>query len=258
MSSFSLNDVHIALKNHPVLNGATFTASRGEVQGLIGANGSGKTTLLRLMAGLLFPAQGQVTLDGEVVKSGAVFAQRVAYIEQHPESQWPLAVETLVDLGRLPFRGFAAKQTDTDRRAIDAAMEATDTLAFRHRSVNSLSGGEQARVFLARALAGTPEWLLADEPVAGLDPAHQLATMELLRQKSRDNGLGVVLSIHDLTLAARFCDRLVLLHEGKVLANGAPEAVLKSQHLRKALGIKAFSGEHEGETFVLPWAVSSN
>lgn len=258
MSRFHLENVHIALNHRPVLHGASFTANRGEVLGLIGANGAGKTTILRLLAGLLWPSQGQVMLDGETVKSSVDFARRVAYLEQHPQSQWPLSVETLVDLGRLPFRSFGAKQTDTDHRAINAALMVTDTLPFRDRSVNSLSGGEQARVFLARAFAGTPEWLLADEPVAGLDPAHQLATMQLLRQKSQDDGLGVVLSIHDLTLAARFCDRLVLLHEGKVLVSGTPSEVLKSQHLRRALGIRAHEGKHEGEAFVLPWAISTN
>ncbi|MBM3617558.1 MAG: ABC transporter ATP-binding protein [Alphaproteobacteria bacterium] len=258
MSTFIVKDAHVTLGGRAVLNGAGFTASRGQVTGLIGANGAGKTTVLRLLAGLLFPAKGQVTLDGATVKSDIAFARRVAYLEQHPASQWPLSVETLVDLGRLPFRGFGAKQTDADRRAIDRALGDTDTLSFRDRSVNSLSGGEKARVFLARALAGTPEWLLADEPVAGLDPAHQLTTMQLLRQKSQDDGLGVVLSLHDLTLAARFCDHLVLLHEGQVLISGTPEAVLKPQHLRKALGIKAFSGIHEEESFVLPWSASSN
>ena len=157
-------------------------------------------------------------------------------------------------LGRLPHRRAYSGPSAADRAAIEAALEAADVGHLRARTLHSLSGGERARVLLARALAVQAELLLADEPVAALDPLHQLQAMALLRSVAR-SGSGVVAVLHDLTLAARFCDRLIVLAGGRVLADGPP-SVLTDAVLAAAYGVDALRGEHGGEPFIVPWTAS--
>lgn len=234
-----------------VLEDVSLTLAEGEVLGIIGANGAGKSTLLRLLAGLVLPMQGSVTLNGKPPCGGDA-ARQLAYLEQKTQSHWPLAAEELVALGRLPYLGFGQRLGEADRAAVEQAMREADVLHLRARAVTALSTGEQARVFLARALAVQPQVLLADEPVAGLDPAHQLGVMELLRRKAAQ-GMAVAAVLHDLPYAARFCDRLLLLHEGRILAQGTPQAVLSPANLRLALQVEALAGKHEGAPYLLPW-----
>lgn len=232
----------------PVLHGISLKLHAGQVLGVIGANGSGKSTLLQVLAGLLPPTGG-------VVNSGAQKpARHIAYLEQAAACHWPITVREAVTLGRLPHLGFMQSPTAADAEIVSQAMRDADVVHLQNRKATGLSGGEQARVALARALAVQPKALLADEPVAGLDPAHQLGVMELLRNKSR-SGMAVAAALHDLSLAARFCDRLLLLHEGRMMACGAPKDVLTAEHVRTALAVEVMQGEHEGEPFVLPWAV---
>jgi len=226
----------------------------GEVVGLIGPNGAGKTTLLRVLADLVSASAGEVRYDGKPrgELGRAALARRLSFLAQGGEVYWPLRVDHIVALGRLPHRQPFAGMNANDHAAIERAMIAADIKHLRHRTSATLSGGERMRVLLARALAVESEMLLADEPVAALDPLHQLRIMELLQSTGR-KGAGVVVVLHDLTLATRFCDRIVLLAGGRILLDGAPSE-LTDDLIADAYGVAAFRGEHAGQPFVLPWA----
>lgn len=242
----------VALGDRPVLSGVDLAAGPGEMVGLLGPNGAGKTTLLRALAGLLARQAGSVTLDGTPLAGipPAKLARRLAYLASGDDCRWPLAVEALVALGRLPHRTPWSRLSDRDLAAIEAAMRFTGVLDLAGRPMTQLSGGERARVLLARALAGDPGLLLADEPVAGLDPGHQLDVMALLARRAANGGT-VVVALHDLTQAARYCTRLVLLAAGRVMADGSPQTVLTADNLRTAYGIEAAIGALDGHPTVI-------
>jgi len=249
----SANSVSVSLAGAQVLEGVGLEIASGEVVGLIGPNGAGKTTLLRAMAGLLPLDGGAIHLKGEPLQQIArkVLARTLAYLPQSGGSHWAVTVETLVTLGRLAHRGPWAAPSDADRAAIAQALDACDVRQFGSRPITHLSGGERTRVLLARALAGEPQVLLADEPVAGLDPGHQLDVMTKLRELGA-SGAGVVVVMHDLTLAARFCDRLALLFDKRIAAEGHPAAVLSADTLARCYGVRAYHGTANGNTIVVP------
>ncbi|SRR5579871_1786512 len=230
----------------------------GEMVGLIGPNGSGKTTLLRILANLRSPDEGTVSYTGRsAAEVGARrLSQQIAYLAQAADVHWPMRVETLVGLGRLPHRRPMRGFSSDDRMAIERAMVACDVIAFRDRTMSEVSGGERLRILLARALAVEAEMLLADEPIAALDPLHQLQVMELLRCTARE-GRGVVVVLHDLALAARYCDRLVLLAGGSILAEGKPDNVLTDAHIARAYGVDVVRGHKDGVPYLLPWLPSA-
>lgn len=253
MTALTGNAITVALGSRPVLRAVDFALAPGELVGLIGPNGAGKTTLLRALAGLLPLDSGSVALDGSPLAAieRAARGRLLAYLPQGGQSHWAMPVASVVMMGRLPHLGPWRGPSDSDREAVTRALEACDVATLADRPVTQLSGGERARVLLARAMAVEPRVLLADEPVAGLDPAHQLDVMALLRGRARA-GAGVVVVLHDLTLAGRYCDRLVLLHEGRVAAEGAPAAVLSPENLARCYGIRAHYGDAEGAAFVIP------
>lgn len=201
---------------------------KGKLVGIIGANGSGKSTLLEVFAGLQV-YEGEYQFEGEAfqTKHLKTYAKRIGFLPQKHEAAWSLAVEDIVSLGRIPWE-------DNDSAAISRAMSLTDVTSFKNKWVDQLSGGQQARVWLARVLAGSPEIILADEPLASLDVFHQLSVMRLFRELVDNEGLTVVLSIHDLSMAARFCDELILLSQGQLLAHGEAETVLTEEHIERA------------------------
>ena len=246
--------VRARLGGREVLSGVSAQLAAGELVGLIGANGAGKSTLMRVAAGVLAASGGRLLLgDSELQhQSGRQRARQLAYLPQGAPCHWPLPVARLVALGRLPHLQPWQRPGKADHAAVAWAMQQADVSHLAERDALSLSGGERARVMLARALAGEPTLLLADEPVAGLDPAHQLAVMRTLRER-RQAGTGVLVSLHDLGLAARFCDRLWLLHKGRLLADGTPPDVLQPTHLVTAFGIEALQGAHQGEPWLVPW-----
>ncbi len=253
MSRLSARGIRHAYNSRPVLAGVDLDLAPGEVVGLIGPNGAGKTTLMRVLASLMTPEEGSVALDGAPLSSlpREARARAIAYLAQDGAAEWAVSVETLVGLGRLPHVGPFRAPGAADRAAVARALAACDLALLAARPVNRLSGGERARALLARALAVEAPVLLADEPVAGLDPAHAIDVMEVLAARARQ-GAAVLAVIHDLTIAARHCDRLVLMEAGAVLAEGAPADVLSEANLARAYGIRALAGTAEGRAWIVP------
>jgi iron complex transport system ATP-binding protein len=243
----------VALGDRRVLAGIDTEMTGGGLIGVIGPNGAGKSTLARAMLGLLKPLAGRVLLDGAEVGTlrPADRARTIAYLPQGQTLHWPLSVERLVALGRMPHLAPFSRLSAADTAAIEAAMAATGTLDLRTRDATELSGGERARVMLARALAVEAQALIADEPLASLDPSHQMEMMELLAERARAGTL-VVVVLHDLTMAARFCDRLLLLSQGRLMADGSPDAVLTDAALAEVYGITAWRGAAGGTPLLVP------
>lgn len=225
----------------------------GELVALVGPNGAGKSSLLKALAGLV-DATGRIDVAGRpLAELGAGSrARRIAYLAQEAAAHWPLRVAELVALGRLPHRAYGQAPGAADREAVAWAMARTGIAELAGRRVDTLSGGEFARVQLARALAVQAPILLADEPVAALDPFHQLQIMAELERYAREDRL-VVVVMHDLSLAARYCHRMLLLHEGAVVADGAPADVLRPELLERYYRIEAYVSEYDGQTVVVPW-----
>jgi len=245
--------VGVRLGARRVLRGIDLAVTPGEIVAVIGANGAGKSTLLKAMSGLIAPDEGVVTLGGQPLAEldARALGREIAYLPQERAVHWPLTVRRLVALGRLPFRSRVAAPSLEDRDAIEEAMAAMDVTAFADRAITELSGGERARVLLARALAQRPRFLVADEPTTGLDPAHGLTLFAQFVRMAAE-GRAVVVALHDLSLAARYCDRALLLKDGATLALGTARAVLTPQHLAQAYGVRATVGEIEGRPVVLP------
>lgn len=222
----------------------------GEVTVICGPNGAGKSSLLAALAGLIIPDHGAVTLDETPLSRlpATARAQTIGFLPQSADVAWDVTVETLAVLGRLPWRSSAA----TDATAVNAALAALQLDSLRDRPVSQLSGGERARALLARVLAGEPRWLLADEPLANLDLAHQLALLERMRKLARDRGLGVVLVLHDLAQAMNYADRVLVLDLGALVADGPPEAVLTEDLIRVVWGVPARWLGQPGARALLP------
>ena len=241
MSLLSLDRLTVLRGGCPVVDGVSFEIGAGEVVGLIGPNGAGKTTLMRGALGLL-AASGGSTLAALPARDRA---RAVAWLPQAREIAWPVTVETLVALGRSPYLAGGRKLSDADRAAVARALKQMGLADFARRDATALSGGEQARVLIARVLAQETPLIVADEPVAGLDPAHQFSLMRVFSSLAT-RGTSVLVSLHDLGLAARHCTRLVMIHRGKLVANGAPREVLSDDLLRDVFQV---SGRWDGDSF---------
>lgn len=220
-----------------IVDGADLTLNAGELTILAGPNGAGKTTLARAMAGLI-AAEGAITFDGADLRTLAprVRARAMSYLPQGHEFHWPMRVDSIVALGREPHADPFSQTTAKDRIAVERAMEATDVGEFAARLITTLSGGERARVAIARALATEASVLIADEPTASLDERHQLIVMDLL-QRIAHQGAAVLAIIHDLALAMRFADRVVIMNEGRIVANDAPVLALTPDRIAEVFGI---------------------
>lgn len=239
-SDLVADNVAVTLGGRSILAGISARFRPGEVTAIVGPNGAGKSTLLACLAGLRAPDTGRVTLGHAPLLALAhrERARRIGFLPQTPEVAWAVDVETLVGLGRTPHSG-ARGLTEADRLAVRAALVRTHTTGLARRDVTTLSGGERARALLARVLAGEPAWLLADEPLAGLDPGHQLDAVDLLRGFAAESGHGVVMTLHDLGVALRLADRVIVLQGGSVIADAAPLAALTPQVLARAYGVEA-------------------
>lgn len=245
----------LTLRGRPVLTGASGAFAPGKVSVVLGANGAGKSTLLSCLAALRRADAGQVLLDERPLQAipAQERARRIGLLPQQGDIHWNVNVRALVALGRLPHHGRWGRSA-ADEAAIDEAMALTDCSQFAARKAQRLSGGEQARVLLARVLAGKPEWVLADEPLASLDPAHQLDAINCFRAAAAA-GAGVVLVLHDLTQAARIADHLIVMKGGGIIASGPAAEVLTPAVLEAAYGVRVHIGRDEtGAPVLAPMA----
>ncbi|MBM6576543.1 ABC transporter ATP-binding protein [Microvirga sp. SRT01] len=251
--SLSVETLAVTIGDKRLLNEVSVAFASGHVTAILGPNGAGKSTLMACLAGLMQPTGGRVLLDdrprGDFERRD--LARRVGYLPQEADVHWNVDVATLVGLGRFPHRGRWG-ETPEDRDAVTRAMAATDVGGFAKRGVSTLSGGERARVLLARVLAGEPDWLLADEPLANLDPAHQLDGLDALRRVAAA-GAGVIVVLHDLNHAARVADDVLLLRDGRVVAFGPPDQVLTRDLVAATYGVDTHVGVAPGgRRFLIP------
>ena len=256
--SIRLRNVTVELGGRSIVHPASFDIAGGLLVALIGPNGAGKTTLLKAIAGLL-PYGGQIDINGgnAAILSRKDRARMIGYLPQGHQVHWPLPAEDVVALGRFPHGAVDPRRlSDADDRIVREAMRATGTESLAGQSAITLSGGERARIMLARVLAVDAPILLADEPTASLDPRHQLVVMDILRQQARKGRLAIAVT-HDLTLAARMADQVILMADGAVAAIGSPRSVLTEHQLAKTYGVRALRVEHEGETALIPWNVEA-
>lgn len=243
MTGLILSDLSFGYGERRLLDGLDLSFSDPGLTAIVGPNGAGKSTCLRLAAGLLQPDTGSISLNGQALTdlSPRDRARRIGYLPPDGRSAWPMSAGAVVALGRAPWRKPLRQLSDADRAAIDDAMRQTDTLSLAERRFDTLSSGEQARVLIARALAGQGEVLILDEPTAALDIRHQLGVMDIL-SGAAEAGRHVLVAVHALDLAARFADRVIVMQSGQVRADGPPGEALSEAIVRDVFGIRAPGG----------------
>jgi iron complex transport system ATP-binding protein len=240
----SVDELSVDLGGTEIISNVSLTADAGELVGLVGPNGAGKTTLLRAIRGSVQPTQGTVTVAGQRVDglSAREIGRLVATVPQETRLSFSFSVEQAVAMGRNPHISRFGTVDETDRKLVADAITKTELSTFKDRPVTELSGGERQRVLLARALAQDTPLLLLDEPTANLDINHAIKTLDLVRS-SVDDGTAAVAAIHDLNHAARYCDRLVVLADGAIVAAGSPASVLTAETLKQAFDARTVVSE---------------
>ncbi len=237
-----------------VLDDISITIEAGELTALIGPNSAGKSTLLEILLGLVKNETGSILLQQRPLSdfSPTELATTVAYLPQQHETHWPISVYDYVALGRIPHNRFARAASKDDIMQIEQVIDKTDIRHLITRPVTNLSGGELCRVSIARVLAVNADVIMVDEPIAGLDPSHQLSVMQLLKNEA-ESGRAVVTVIHDLSLACRFCDTLWLLDKGKMVCSGTADKVLTDEHLRQVYQVTSKIIQSSPIKVIMPW-----
>ena len=252
---FTLAHVEVSFNSTPVLKGISLDVDSGDFLGIIGPNGSGKSTLMRTMAGVLVPSAGSVKLEGIEVSRipGGDMARKLAVVPQDSDIAFEFTVLEVVMMGRSPHLGRFRMEGKHDLDIVTEALERTNLLHLSDRRVCALSGGERQRVMIARALAQQPKILFLDEPTAHLDINYQVEVLHLLRRENSERGKTVVVVLHDLNLAAEFCDRLVMLHNGEIVASGSPDDVITSEKVQNVYGTAVWVRKHptSGRPYIL-------
>ncbi|MCU4718244.1 ABC transporter ATP-binding protein [Halapricum hydrolyticum] len=248
--TLDVRDLAFAYGDESVLEGVNLTAESGELLGLLGPNGSGKSTLLQSLNRIHEPDAGTVLVDGDRVSEldRTELARRVGYVPQDEQGAFPATVYETILQGRRPHGGWSPGRVD--RAAVEGTIEQLDLAAFTSRNVADLSGGQRQKVRLGRALVGDPSVLLLDEPTSALDLKHQLDVMELVGEHVRDRGVTGIVAIHDLNLAARYCDRVALLSNGEIYDVGGPD-VLTPETIRAVYGVEATVKHHRGRRLIV-------
>jgi len=258
--ALTMERLSFAYGKAPILTGLDLSVAAGTITGILGPNGSGKTTLVRLASAALRPTAGRIALFGDDLASLPTRerARRVAVVPQETHPVFEFTVEEIVRMGRSPHLGLLGLEAPRDRAIAREAMERCEVVQLASRSFRAISGGERQRVMLARALAQEARLLLLDEPTAFLDLKHRLAVYALLGKLHRENGLTVIVVSHDINLAARHCDRLVLLRCGSIGADGTPAEVLRPEPIRSVyeVDVEVRTDPSSGRPFVIPLAPS--
>ncbi|MCM2473329.1 ATP-binding cassette domain-containing protein [Rhizobium sp. CG5] len=247
-NAFSVTDLTFAVDGRRLLKGVSLAFKAGEISGLVGHNGSGKSTLLKLLARQQTPTAGSIRFgDRELASIGTRdFARSVAYLPQDMTAAHGMTVRELVACGRYPWHGALGRFTATDAAKVEEALRLTHIEAMADRMVDTLSGGERQRAWIAMLMAQDSQCLLLDEPTSALDIAHQMEVLALIRRLSRDKGLSVVIVLHDINMAARFCDHVHALKQGEVVASGRPASLMNGPVLRDIYGIDMDTTPHPG------------
>jgi len=235
MSIVKLEQISFRYNEHQVLKNVSFEVKRGEFVGILGPNGSGKTTLLNVIDGILIPQEGELWINGTSCNKlkRENLAKIIAVVPQESLMIFPFTVQEIVLMGRAPHLGKWRFEGETDFRIAHQAMEMTDTLSLMNRSMNALSAGERQRVLIARALAQQPQIMLLDEPTAFLDIRHQIDFFDLIKTLNKNQTLTVIGVTHDINLASLYCDRIILLRDGRIHCMGSPEEVIAESHIRE-------------------------
>ena len=238
-ADLAAEDVSVSIEGRTILQPTTLGFGRGAMVGILGHNGSGKTTLLKCLARQMTPSAGTVRLGGQAAERWAArpFARQLAYLPQQVPASTGLTGRELVAFGRYPWHGPLGRVGAEGRRAIAEAMRMSDTETFADRLLDTLSGGERQRVWIAMLIAQETGFILLDEPIAALDLKHQVEVLGVLRDLARRRNTGIVLVLHDINMAARFCDRIVALKGGAVVADGDPDAIMQPDVLEAIYGL---------------------
>lgn len=254
MKLIEAKNISVTLGKREILKDVHIDLEAGEIVGLIGPNGAGKSTLIRALAGVSMPSSGEITILGQDQKKMKEKdrAKTVAYMPQNEWIYWPLPVERVIALGRIPHLMPWQQISQKDEQIVTETMKLTDVKHLVGRSADQLATGEKRLVMLSRVLAVDSPILLADEPVAALDPNHELQVMQLLKTIA-EKGRGVMVVLHHLTLAARFCNRLFLMHHGRMVASGSPREVLTPEKIKNTYGVEVKYGNESDGFYVIPW-----
>lgn len=241
MTHMKADDIRYLYDKHVVLDGVSFDIREGEVLGVLGPNGCGKTTLLRNLNKNLIPYGGCVFLDGKNLQdiSKRDVAKSVAVVPQTNEIRFSFTVREIVSMGRAPYQSMMGGETREDREIVDKALEQTGLADFAERHINTMSGGERQRAMIARAITQSPRILLMDEPTLHLDISMQFDALNLVHRLSRENGLTVVIVSHDLGMVARYCDRIIMIHDHRIHSIGTPEEVLTPENMKTVFNVDA-------------------
>ncbi|MBB3398885.1 ATP-binding cassette domain-containing protein [Rhizobium sp. BK060] len=236
----TMSQIAYQAEGKTILAAIDLTLKNGRVYGLVGQNGSGKSTLLKIMARQITPTAGAIDLKGQALArwGGRILARQIAYMPQFTPATDSMTVRELVALGRFPWHGTLGRFTSVDQKLVDEAIERTDLERFAHSSVAHMSGGERQRAWIAMMLAQNAQCLLLDEPTSALDLLHQDGVLALLRELSHERRLTIVVVLHDINLAARYCDEIVALKNGRVSAHGTPADIIKSDVLKSVFDLE--------------------